>query len=125
MEGFQVMPLVEAARVGDIFITVTGDKNVIDKAHLEVMKDGAMLANSGHFDAEINIPAYQGLQQPPPQVPVRQPQGQAGSFPAESARQARRLFGQNGDRGRSRAETGTVRPAQEYGVGALQAVYNQ
>jgi len=61
MEGYQVMPLLEAARVGDIFITVTGDKNVIDKAHFEVMKDGAMLANSGHFDAEINIPALREM----------------------------------------------------------------
>ncbi|MFH1647721.1 MAG: adenosylhomocysteinase [Chloroflexota bacterium] len=61
MEGFQVMPLLEAARVGDIFITVTGDKNVIDKAHFQAMKDGAILANSGHFNAEINIPALEGL----------------------------------------------------------------
>ncbi len=61
MDGYQVMPLMEAARVGDIFITITGDKNVIDKAHLQVMKDGAILANSGHFNAEINIPALEGL----------------------------------------------------------------
>ena len=61
MEGYQVMPLLEAAKVGDIFITVTGDKNVIDKAHLQVMKDGAILANSGHFNAEINIPALEKL----------------------------------------------------------------
>jgi len=52
-----VMPLSEAAKIGDIFITVTGDKNVIDAAHFKVMKDGAILANSGHFNAEINIPA--------------------------------------------------------------------
>jgi adenosylhomocysteinase len=61
MEGFQVLPLKEAARVGDIFITVTGDKNVIDVAHFRVMKDGAILANSGHFNAEINIPALEGM----------------------------------------------------------------
>jgi len=61
MDGFEVMPLMKAAAVGDIFITVTGDKNVIDKAHLEVMKDGAILANSGHFNAEINIPALEGM----------------------------------------------------------------
>ena len=61
MEGYQVMPLMDAARVGDIFITVTGDKNVIDKAHLQVMKDGAILANSGHFNAEINIPVLESL----------------------------------------------------------------
>jgi len=61
MDGYQVTPLMEAARVGDIFITVAGDKNVIDKAHLQVMKDGAILANSGHFNVEINIPALQNL----------------------------------------------------------------
>jgi adenosylhomocysteinase len=61
MEGYQVMPLIEAAKVGDIFITVTGDKNVIDKAHFQVMKDGAILANSGHFNAEINIPALEKM----------------------------------------------------------------
>ena len=63
MEGYQVMPLIEAAKVGDIFITVTGDKNVIDKAHFQVMKNGAMMANSGHFNAEINIPALEGMSQ--------------------------------------------------------------
>lgn len=61
MEGYQVMPLLDAARIGDIFITVTGDKNVIDKAHFQVMKDGAILANSGHFNAEINIPVLESL----------------------------------------------------------------
>jgi len=61
MDGFLVMPMLEAAPQGDIFITATGDKNVIDKAHLEVMKDGAIMANSGHFDAEINIPALTKL----------------------------------------------------------------
>jgi len=61
MDGYQVMPLVEAARRGDVFITVTGDKNVIDEPHLAVMKDGAILANSGHFNAEINIPALRRL----------------------------------------------------------------
>ncbi len=61
MDGYQVMPLIEAARVGDIFITITGDKHVIDKAHLQVMKEGAILANSGHFNVEINIPALESL----------------------------------------------------------------
>jgi adenosylhomocysteinase len=61
MDGFQVMPLVEAARVGDVFITVTGDKSVIDKAHFQVMKDGAIVANSGHFNVEINIPALEEM----------------------------------------------------------------
>ncbi len=61
MDGFQVMPLMEAARVGDIFVTVTGDTKVIDEQHIRVMKDGAMLANSGHFNVEINIPALEKL----------------------------------------------------------------
>jgi adenosylhomocysteinase len=61
MEGYEVMPLIDAARVGDIFITVTGDKNIIDKKHFQVMKDGAIMANSGHFNAEINIPVLESL----------------------------------------------------------------
>ncbi len=63
MDGFQIMPLMQAAKEGDIFITVSGDKNVIDKAHLQAMKDGAILANSGHFNVEINIPALESLAQ--------------------------------------------------------------
>jgi len=55
MDGFRVMPLKDAAKIGDIFVTVTGNKNVIDVEHMRLMKDGAILANSGHFDAEINI----------------------------------------------------------------------
>ena len=61
MDGYQVMPLLEAAKVGDIFITISGDKYVIDKAHLQAMKDGAILSNSGHFNVEINIPALESL----------------------------------------------------------------
>lgn len=61
MDGYRVMPGVEAAALGDIFITVTGDINVIDQAHLEKMKDGAIIANSGHFNDEINIPALEKL----------------------------------------------------------------
>ncbi|AII59197.1 MAG: adenosylhomocysteinase [Dehalococcoides mccartyi] len=61
MDGFSVMPMAEAAKVGDIFITVTGDKHVIDANHFKLMKDGATLANSGHFNSEINIPALETL----------------------------------------------------------------
>jgi adenosylhomocysteinase len=57
MDGFQVMPMMEAAKIADILCTVTGDINVIDRHHFEVMKDGAIVANSGHFNVEINIPA--------------------------------------------------------------------
>jgi adenosylhomocysteinase len=61
MDGYRVMPIAEAARIGDIFITITGDINVIDKASLKVMKDGAIIANSGHFNVEINIPLLESL----------------------------------------------------------------
>jgi adenosylhomocysteinase len=57
MDGFRVMPMMEAALIGDIFCTLTGDINVIDGHHFELMKDGAIVANSGHFNVEINIPA--------------------------------------------------------------------
>ncbi len=57
MEGFRVMPIADAARVGDIFITVTGDRDVLRREHFEVMKDGAILANTGHFDVEISKPS--------------------------------------------------------------------
>ena len=55
-DGFRVMPMDEAAKVGDIFLTLTGNKDILRKHHFDVMKDGAMMANSGHFDVEINIP---------------------------------------------------------------------
>ena len=61
MDGYQVMPMAEAARIGDIFVTVTGDINVVDKSHFEAMKDGAIVANSGHFNVEINIPALEAM----------------------------------------------------------------
>ena len=61
MDGYRVMPMFEAASVGDIFVTSTGDKSVIDRRHFEVMKNGAILANSGHFNVEINIPELQKM----------------------------------------------------------------
>lgn len=61
MDGFRVMPMEEAAKVGDVFITATGDINVIDRHHFEAMKDGAIVANSGHFNVEINIPALEEM----------------------------------------------------------------
>jgi adenosylhomocysteinase len=61
MDGYRVMPMEDAARIGDIFCTLTGDINVIDKHHFEVMKDGAIVANSGHFNVEINIPALEEM----------------------------------------------------------------
>jgi adenosylhomocysteinase len=56
MDGFRVMPIKEAAKIGDIFVTVTGNKHVIDVSVIDLLKDGAIVANSGHFDNEINVP---------------------------------------------------------------------
>ncbi len=61
MDGFRVMPMLKAAQEGDIFISATGDLHVFDKHHFEVMKDGAMMANSGHFNVEINIEALEEM----------------------------------------------------------------
>jgi adenosylhomocysteinase len=61
MDGYRVMPMMEAAPIGDIFITATGDINVLDQHHFEVMKDGAVMANAGHFNVEINIPALEEM----------------------------------------------------------------
>jgi adenosylhomocysteinase len=61
MDGFRVMSMPEAAKLGDVFCTVTGNKNVLDKEHFEVMKDGAIISNSGHFNVEIDIPALESL----------------------------------------------------------------
>ncbi|MEZ4767614.1 MAG: adenosylhomocysteinase [Caldilineales bacterium] len=61
MDGFRAMPMMEAAAIGDIFCTATGDIHVFDGRHFEVMKDGAIMANSGHFNVEINIPALEGM----------------------------------------------------------------
>jgi adenosylhomocysteinase len=61
MDGFRVMSLAQAAPLGDIFVTITGDVNVIDRRHLEAMKDGAILANSGHFNVELNLEALESM----------------------------------------------------------------
>src|SRR6266508_2510393 len=61
MDGFRVMPMVDAAPLADFICTATGDINVLDGPHFEVMKDGAIVANSGHFNVEINIPALEKL----------------------------------------------------------------
>lgn len=66
MDGYRVMPMLEAAPLGDVFITSTGNMNVIDGYHLEAMKDGAIVANSGHFNVEINLLALEQLAVGPP-----------------------------------------------------------
>ena len=72
MDGFRVMPLIEAAPQSHFVVTATGDKNVVDRAHLEVLRDGCVLANSGHFNVEINIAALEALavgkERPRPEV---------------------------------------------------------
>lgn len=66
MDGYRVMPMLEAAPLGDIFITATGDINVIDKPHFEVIKDHAIVCNSGHFNVELNLPALAAMAKEPP-----------------------------------------------------------
>ncbi len=61
MDGYRVMPMEEAAKIGDIFVTLTGNKDILRKEHFEVMKHGALVANSGHFNVEIDIPALESL----------------------------------------------------------------
>lgn len=65
MDGMRVLPMKEAAKIGDFFITVTGNRHVIDKEHFEVMKDGAIVCNSGHFDLELNLDALREMSDPP------------------------------------------------------------
>lgn len=69
MDGFRVMPILEAASVGDIFITVTGNRHVIDEKHFALMKDGAIVCNSGHFDLELNLVALKSMAEAP--APLR------------------------------------------------------
>jgi adenosylhomocysteinase len=64
MDGFRVMPIEQAAPLGDVFITVTGNRHVIDGKHFAAMKDGAIVANSGHFDLELNLVALGELSEP-------------------------------------------------------------
>src|SRR5205814_7276505 len=68
MDGFRVMPIAEASSIGDIFVTVTGNRHVIDRDHFAVMKDGAIVCNSGHFDLELNLVALRELSEAPTQV---------------------------------------------------------
>jgi adenosylhomocysteinase len=84
MDGYRVMPIAEAAREGDIFVTVTGDINVIDEAPLQAMKSGAILANSGHFNDEINLQLLDGMAQD-----VRTVRGSVEEY---HLRDGRRLF---------------------------------
>src|SRR5262249_37189800 len=68
MDGFEVMPMKNAARIGNIFITLTGNKHVLRKEHFSTMQDGAIVCNSGHFNVEIDIPALRSLSKSVKQV---------------------------------------------------------
>jgi adenosylhomocysteinase len=68
MDGYEVMPMEDASKIGDIFCTVTGDINVLDEHHFKVMKDGAIVANSGHFNVEINIPSLAKMSKGEPKL---------------------------------------------------------
>ena len=61
MDGFEVMSMDEAAKIGNIFVTVTGNKGILQKHHFDAMKSGAIVANSGHFNVEIDIPALESM----------------------------------------------------------------
>jgi len=86
MDGFQVMPLLNAAACSDFIITATGDKHVLDQAHFEVMKDGCVIANSGHFNVEINIPALERLT-----VKKHRPRSHVESYKLKNGRTIRLL----------------------------------
>src|SRR5437763_119607 len=68
MDGFRVMPMLEAAPIGDIFVTVTGNRHVIDEKHFALIKDGAIVCNSGHFDLELNLVALKSMSEDPAQL---------------------------------------------------------
>jgi adenosylhomocysteinase len=61
MDGFRVMPMSEAAKIGDVFVTVTGNKSILREEHFKLMRDGAIVCNAGHFNVEIDIPALEKL----------------------------------------------------------------
>jgi adenosylhomocysteinase len=82
MDGFRVMPMVEAAKIGDFVVTATGDRDVIAGDHFAVMKDGAIVANSGHFNVEIDIPALEEMS-----VEKRQPRAFVDQYILEDGRE--------------------------------------
>jgi len=86
MDGYRIMPLMEAARQSDFIVTATGDKHVVDQAHMDVMKDGCVLANSGHFNVEINIPALEAMA-----VGQQRPRASVDEYTLEDGRRIRLL----------------------------------
>jgi adenosylhomocysteinase len=86
MDGFQVMKLIEAAKLSDFIVTATGDKHVVDTPHFAVMKDGCVIANSGHFNVEINIPALEQIA-----TEKRRPRGSVEEYQLPDDRRIRLL----------------------------------
>lgn len=86
MDGFRVMPMLQAAACSDFIITATGDKHVLDQAHFQVIKDGCVIANSGHFNVEINIPALEALA-----VSKHNPRAHVETYYLKNGRQVRLL----------------------------------
>ena len=86
MDGYRVMPLLDAAKQSDFIVTATGDKHVVDRAHMQVMKDGCVLANSGHFNVEVNIPALEAMA-----VDRRRPRSSVDEYTLENGRRIRLL----------------------------------
>ncbi len=86
MDGYRVMPLKEAAAISDFIVTVTGDKHVVDRVHFDVMKDGCVLANAGHFNVEINIPALHAMS-----VETARPRPSVEEYRLEDGRRIRLL----------------------------------
>jgi adenosylhomocysteinase len=115
MDGFEVLPMERAAEVGDIFCTATGDKNVIGRTHIERMKDGAILANTGHFNVEIEIPALRDLA-----VETREARAQVDEYTLADGRRVYliadgRLVNLAGVGGRERCEPRTPRVRRSEG----------
>ncbi len=86
MDGYRVMPLAEAAAQSDFIVTATGDKHVVDESHLRIVKDGCVLANSGHFDVEINVPALEAMA-----VERRRPRSSVDEYRLDDGRRLRLL----------------------------------
>ena len=86
MDGYRVMPLHEAAAISDFVTTATGDKHVVDQAHLAVMKDGCVLSNAGHFNVEINIPALEAMS-----VATNRPRPSVDEYQLQDGRRLRLL----------------------------------
>ena len=103
LQGFRVLPMLDAAPLGEIFVTATGSRDVISGEHLAVMRDGAMLANAGHFDVEIDVRALDGL------AAERPPRGAAARRRVRPGRRPPAAAASRGPRGQPRRRRGPSR----------------